>query len=245
MILARSLLFQAFFCIWAFLMSVAFLPSLILPFWASRFIGWFWTASVFGLLKATTGLGHRIEGQENIPDGPVIFAAKHQSAWETMFFPYFLKGPVTILKKELFLIPFYGWYVKKYGSIGIDRSSGAAALRGLLRDAKLRVATGRSLVVYPEGTRAPPGVLHPLQVGIAALYQDLDIPVVPVALNAGHFWPRRSLIRRPGTITLRFLPPILPGLERRVFMARLKNDLETAQTELDEMAVRSLNNPAG
>ena len=109
MTLARSLLYQALYGIWAVLMSFAFLPSLILPFWASRFIAWFWTASVFALLKATTGLTHRIEGAENIPDGPVIFASKHQSTWETMIYPYILRDPVTILKRELFWIPFYGW----------------------------------------------------------------------------------------------------------------------------------------
>jgi 1-acyl-sn-glycerol-3-phosphate acyltransferase len=244
MILARSLLFHSLYVIWAFLMSFAFLPSLILPFWASRFIGWFWTASVFGLLKATTGVGHRIEGQENIPDGPVIFASKHQSTWETMVFPYLVKDPVTILKRELFLIPFYGWYVKKYGCIGIDRSSGASALRNLLREARTKVAAGRPLIVYPEGTRAPPGETKRFQIGVAALYQDLNIPVVPVALNSGHFWPRRRLIRWPGTITLRFLPPIPPGLNRRAFMERLEGDIKTAQAELDAMAIRSLISPA-
>ncbi len=243
MILARSLLYHALYTIWAFLMSFAFLPVLVLPFWASRYMGRFWTASVFGLLKATTGLGYRIEGIENLPDGAVIIASKHQSTWETMIFPYIVRDPVTVLKKELFLIPFYGWYVKRYGCIGIDRSSGAAALRGLLREARLKVATGRPLIVFPEGTRAPPGGLQPLQIGIAALYQDLNIPVVPVALNSGHFWPRRRLIRRPGTVTLRFLPPIPPGLDRKTFMARLRNDLETAQAELDDLAVRSLNRP--
>jgi 1-acyl-sn-glycerol-3-phosphate acyltransferase len=161
-----------------------------------------------------------------------------------MVFPYLVKDPVTILKRELFLIPFYGWYVKKYGCIGIDRSSGASALRNLLREARTKVAAGRPLIVYPEGTRAPPGETKRFQIGVAALYQDLNIPVVPVALNSGHFWPRRRLIRWPGTITLRFLPPIPPGLNRRAFMERLEGDIKTAQAELDAMAIRSLNSPA-
>tara|TARA_R110000787_G_scaffold40869_8_gene101112 strand:- start:1022 stop:1759 length:738 start_codon:yes stop_codon:yes gene_type:complete len=245
MTLARSLLYQALYGIWAVLMSFAFLPSLILPFWASRFIAWFWTASVFALLKATTGLTHRIEGAENIPDGPVIFASKHQSTWETMIYPYILRDPVTILKRELFWIPFYGWYVKKYGCIGIDRADGATALRGMVRDARETVAAGRPLVVFPEGTRAPPGETRPFQIGIAALYRDLDVPVVPVALNSGHYWPRRSLIRRSGTITIRFLPAIPPGLDRKLFMKRLEDDLAKAQGELEERARQELSGHTG
>ena len=240
MTLARSLIYQGVYTIWAFSMFFAFLPSLVMPYAASRFVVRFWTTSVFALLKATTGLGFRIEGEENIPEGPVIYASKHQSTWDTMIFPWFIRDSVVIIKKELFLIPFYGWYAKKYGCIGVDRGQGAAALRKMLRDARTATESGRSLVVFPEGTRAPPGEIRPIQPGIAALYRDLDIPVVPVALNSGHFWPRRSLIRRSGDITMRFLPPVAPGLDRKAFMKRLEEDLTEAQGELDAAAAKHL-----
>jgi 1-acyl-sn-glycerol-3-phosphate acyltransferase len=149
-----------------------------------------------------------------------------------MIFPLILGNPAIILKKELHLIPFYGWYAKKYGTIGIDRSGGAAALRAMLRDARAAIENGRSIVVFPEGTRTEPGEIKTYQSGVAALYKDLGVPVVPVALNSGLFWARRSILRKPGTITLRFLDAIPPGIKRGDFMARLESDIETAQKEL-------------
>ena len=149
-----------------------------------------------------------------------------------MIFPLILDHPAIILKKELHLIPFYGWYAKKYGTIGIDRSGGAAALRSMLREARSAIENGRSIVVFPEGTRTEPGEVKTYQSGIAALYNDLGVPVVPVALNSGLLWSRRSILRKPGTITLRFLPAIPPGVKRANFMERLESDIETAQAEL-------------
>lgn len=229
MTMVRSLFYHGLYGIWAFLMCFAFLPSLILPFWASDFIAKFWTRSVFWLLRLICNLDYRIEGAEHIPNEPVIFASKHQSAWDTLFFPYEIERSAIILKRELFWLPFFGWYAKKYGAIGIDRSAGAAAVRKMLRDARKSVAANRPIIIFPEGTRVPPGETGVYQSGVAALYKDLNTPVIPIALNSGLYWPRRKLIRRPGTITLRFLPPIPPGLPRKEFMERLESDIETAQ----------------
>ncbi|MBK19404.1 MAG: 1-acyl-sn-glycerol-3-phosphate acyltransferase [Rhodospirillaceae bacterium] len=232
MTMARSLLYQGLYGIWAFLMCFAFLPSLILPFWASKFIAKFWTKSVYWLLRTTCGLTYRIEGADQIPNGPVLYASKHQSVWDTLFFPYEVEDSVIVLKRELFWLPFFGWYAKKYGSIGIDRGAGGAAIRQMLREARKAIEKGRPVVIFPEGTRMPPGEKGVYQSGVAALYNDLKVPVVPVALNSGLFWPRRRLIRRQGVITLRFLPPIPPGLPRKEFMRRLETDLEAAQADL-------------
>jgi 1-acyl-sn-glycerol-3-phosphate acyltransferase len=136
------------------------------------------------------------------------------------------------MKRELFWLPFFGWYTKKYGAIGIDRGAGGAAIRQLMKDARKSVAAGRPIIIFPEGTRTPPGKIGDYQSGIAALYGDLKIPVVPIALNSGMYWPRRKLIRRPGVITLRFLSPIPPGLPRKEFMERLESEIETAQNEI-------------
>lgn len=235
MTLLRSLAYQIVFGFWTVIFAIVFLPALVLPFWAISLVSRFWSRSIFALLRVFTGLGYRIEGIENIPAETVIFASKHQSAWDTMIFPLVLDNPAIILKKELHWIPFYGWYAKKYGTIGIDRSGGAGALRVMLRDARSALERGRSVVVFPEGTRTAPGEIKTYQSGIAALYRDLAVPVVPVALNSGLFWSRRSILRKPGTITLRFLPAIPPNLERKEFMARLESAIEAAQTELTRL----------
>ena len=231
-IMARTLIYHVLYGIWAFLMCFAFLPSLILPFWASNFIAKFWTQSVFWLLQNICGLNYRLEGKEQISETPVIYASKHQSAWDTLLFPYHIKKSAIVMKRELFWLPFFGWYTKKYGAIGIDRGAGGAAIRQLLKDARKSVAAGRPIIIFPEGTRTPPGETGDYQSGVAALYRDLKIPVVPIALNSGMYWPRRKLIRRPGVITLRFLPPIPPGLPRKEFMERLESEIETAQNEI-------------
>ena len=232
MIMARSLLYHTLYGVWAFLMSFAFLPSLILPFWASDFIARFWTRSVYWLLRVICRLTYRVEGMEFLPTEPVIVASKHQSAWDTLFFPYKLDKSAIILKRELFWLPFFGWYAKKYGAIGIDRRGGASAIRQMIKDSRKPLSTGRSIIIFPEGTRTAPGKKGVYHSGVAALYNQLKLPVVPVALNSGIYWPRRKLIRRPGVITLRFLPPIPPGLPRDQFMLRLEADIETAQKEI-------------
>ena len=230
--MARSLLYHTLYGVWAFLMSFAFLPSLILPFWASDFIARFWTRSVYWLLRVICRLTYRVEGMEFLPTEPVIVASKHQSAWDTLFFPYKLDKSAIILKRELFWLPFFGWYAKKYGAIGIDRRGGASAIRQMIKDSRKPLSTGRSIIIFPEGTRTAPGEKGFYHSGVAALYNQLKLPVVPVALNSGIYWPRRKLIRRPGVITLRFLPPIPPGLPRDQFMIRLEADIETAQKEI-------------
>jgi 1-acyl-sn-glycerol-3-phosphate acyltransferase len=232
MIAVRSMIYQVLFHLWTTFVAIAGLPALFLPkpvVWA---ISPFWSAVSFGILRRITGLGYRLEGSENIAASPVIYASKHQSAWDTMIYPHVLKKPIVVLKKELLSVPFYGWYLNKYGSISIDRSGGAKALRAMVQDAREAIDAGRPIVVFPEGTRTAPGEHVKYQSGVAALYRELGVPVVPVALNSGLFWRRRSYIRKPGTIVLRFLPAIPPGLDRKAFMARLETEIEDAQAEL-------------
>lgn len=232
MIAVRSFIYQVLFHLWTSFIAIFGLPALILP----RQVVWamspFWGGVSFAILRWTTGLGYRLEGTENIASSPVIYASKHQSAWDTMIYPHILKNPVVVVKKELQSVPFYGWFIKKYGSIGIDRGGGAKALRAMIEEAREAIDAGRPIVVFPEGTRTAPGEHVKYQSGVAALYRELGVPVVPVALNSGLFWRRRSFIRKPGTIVLRLLPPIPPGLERKAFMARLESDIENAQAEL-------------
>ena len=232
MIVVRSFIYQVLFHLWTSIIAIFGLPALILPRAAVWAMSPLWSVGSFAILRSIAKLGHRLEGTENIAANPVIYASKHQSAWDTMIYPHVLRNPIVVLKKELLSIPFYGWYLKKYGSISIDRRGGAKALRAMVQDARDAIDAGRPIVVFPEGTRTAPGEHVKYQSGVAALYRELGVPVVPVALNSGLFWRRRSYIRKPGTIVIRFLPAIPPGLDRKTFMVRLETAIEDAQAEL-------------
>jgi 1-acyl-sn-glycerol-3-phosphate acyltransferase len=217
-----------------FTLAVAIAGLATLPFHRDVTYRWcvFWARGLVWLMRAICGLDYRIVGGEALPPGPVIFALKHQSAWETIAFPA-LGPPISgVLKRELLVIPIYGWYMRRLGMMPIDRSAGGGAIRELLRRAKSETTRGRSIMIMPEGTRLPPGRSGRYHPGVAALYAHLGLAVVPVALNSGLFWGRRSLLLRPGTATMEYLPPIPPGLERKEFMALLQERIETASERL-------------
>jgi 1-acyl-sn-glycerol-3-phosphate acyltransferase len=183
-------------------------------------------------LRITCRLTHRVSGLENMPTGPVIFACKHQSSWETLAFSRLFPGAATVMKRELVLIPIVGWAMARAGNIAVERGDGAKALRGLVKQAKATLEEGRSILIFPEGTRVAVGDEKPYQVGTAALYRQLGVPVVPVALNSGLFWGRRKFIKWPGVIDVEILPAIPPGLGRDVFMATLRERIEGATNRL-------------
>ena len=180
-----------------------------------------------------SGISFRLEG--NVPKGKqVIYAVKHQSAWETMVLFWVLYDPIIVMKQELMRIPFIGWVFKRTGSIGVDRSAGMAALKKLKHDALIALETGRPLLIFPQGTRVLPRTEAPYQIGVYALYSATGLPVVPVALNSGSFWPRKGIRKYPGCITLEFLPEIAPGLPRAAFMATLEEQIEQATACLEK-----------
>jgi 1-acyl-sn-glycerol-3-phosphate acyltransferase len=228
----RSLLFNLLFALWTALIFVLSLPTLVLPRGAVWWMGGLWVRGALLLLRAIVGLGHRVRGTEHRIAGPAIYAAKHQSAWDTLVFPLLLEQPAYVLKQELIRVPLFGSYLKQCGMIPVDREGGGSALKQLLKAARAAIADGRSILIYPEGTRMPPGEHRPYHPGVAALYGDLGVPVVPVALNSGLFWGRRSFHKKPGTITIEFLPPIAPGLPRREFMRELQERMEGASQRL-------------
>ncbi len=196
-----------------------------------------WARLLRFLSRWVLGIRFVIIGEENIPDGPAVIAVKHQSAWETAVFPLLLPNTVYVLKKELLSIPIWGWCARKVRSIAVDRSGGGAALKQMLAETKERLQEGRRVVIFPEGTRVSPGESRPYHPGIAAIYRATDVPVVPVALNSGLFWGRRSVGKKyPGVITVEFLPPIEAGLDRAVFMDQLKTCIETATEKLEHDA---------
>lgn len=228
----RGLLFNVAFYGWTILLlpvgavACAISPAAV---WA---VNRTWSRGSLFLLAVIVGLRHRTRGRHHVPDGPVMYAVKHQSAWETVSINLFVRNPVFVVKQELTRIPLFGMMLTRSGMIPVDRDGGAATLRTMLVAARARVAEGRSIVIFPEGTRTPVGERQPYHPGVAALYSALAVPVVPVALNTGLFWPRRSPRLAAGTITLEFLPPIEPGLPRRAFAARLESAIENASDAL-------------
>lgn len=230
--LVRSLAFNVGFWVWTASLAILALPLLLLPRRAMQALGRCWGRGALALARAVVGLRYEVRGRERVPQGPAVFAIKHQSAWETMIVHSLLDDPAIALKRELTLIPLFGWYVLRAGMIRIDRAAGARALRSLVEAARGALARGSSVVMFPEGTRVAPGQRRPYQPGIAALYLHLKRPVVPVALNSGMYWSRRSFLKRPGRIVVEFLEPIAPGLDRGDFMAELERRLEGATERL-------------
>jgi 1-acyl-sn-glycerol-3-phosphate acyltransferase len=225
---ARAFLFNVGFWVWTICLGTLALPVLVLPPRCAGRLGRIWARGILAWLRWTVRLDYRVAGAEHLPRQPAIVASKHQSAWDTLVFAVLLDNPAYVHKQELLGLPLVGWYMARNGSIPVDRAGGAAALRAMLAAAERRVAEGRSIVIFPEGTRTAPGQSPPYHPGVAALYRRLGLPVVPVGLDSGRYWPRRSFLKRPGTITLMVLPPIPPDLEREAFMERLRASIEAA-----------------
>lgn len=184
------------------------------------------------LLRVIAGTRMEVRGRANLPEGACIVAAKHQSAWDTFALIPLLRDPAVVLKAELTHIPLYGWFCTKFEHIAVTRDRAAVALKAMLATSRERAAQGREILIFPEGTRSPPGAPPEYKAGIVALYEALALPCVPVALNSGLFWPRRSMMRYPGTIVVEVLEPIPPGLDRRAFRAELERRIEGACTRL-------------
>ena len=234
LLLARSILFNALFYLNLLVHMIVALPALVLPYPAVRVFIRSYARSSLWLLRVICGTQVSWRGTENIPRGSCIVACKHQSAWETFALYAVLADPIYILKRELMWIPLFGWYTWKAGLIPVDRSAGLAALSRMTARAQRTIAgpRARQLVIFPEGTRRAPGAEPSYKPGIAHLYARTGLPCVPAALNSGLFWPRRSLLRRPGTIIVEFLPPIAPGFDRPGFLARLQDTIEEASARL-------------
>jgi len=183
-------------------------------------------------LKIICGTKVEVRGLEKLSGGACLVAAKHQSAWDTFGLIPVFRDPAMVMKAELGLIPLYGWFSHKFRHIFVKRDKGPSALKGMIRDARDRAAAQREIVIFPEGTRRPPGAPPDYKPGFIALYEGLGLPCVPLALNSGLFWPRRSLMRYPGTIVVEILDPIPPGLPRAEARARIEASIETACARL-------------
>jgi 1-acyl-sn-glycerol-3-phosphate acyltransferase len=233
MLVVRSLAFNLLFFAWLVALGLPCLPLILLPRRAAWWVVKVWTRGVLFLLHHVVGLDYVVVNQPALDGTRAIVASKHQSAWDTLIFLVLLDDPAYVLKRELLAIPIYGWFTWRLGMIGIDRGAGASALKRLVAAARPMFAAGRPIVIFPQGTRTAPGSRRPYLPGAYLLYADAKVPVVPVALNSGLFWGRRRFVKRPGRITLEFLPAIPPGLDRRAFTALLEARIETATTALE------------
>jgi 1-acyl-sn-glycerol-3-phosphate acyltransferase len=185
-----------------------------------------WADSSSALMKLVCGTEHEIRGLDNIPEGGYIFAGKHQSFWETFAFIPLLHDPCYIIKRELLYVPIWNWFAVKARMVFVSRGKGQQALKEIAVGGARETAAGRPIMLFPEGTRRTPGAPPAYKFGVTHLYRQLNVPVLPVALNSGLYWPRRKFTRYPGKILVEFLPPIQPGLSAEEFQERLVQAIE-------------------
>jgi 1-acyl-sn-glycerol-3-phosphate acyltransferase len=236
----RSVVFNILFYLNLLVQITWAIPTLVMPRWGIQGIVKFWARSNIWLLRAVCGINVEFRGLEKIPPGPLIVSSKHQSLWETFALWPLLSDPAFIMKRELMWIPFFGWYAWKAAMISVDRGKGSQALADMNASARAELARNRQIVIFPEGTRRPPGAEPRYKYGVAHLYAETGVPCLPIALNSGLFWPRRSMRRYPGTIRVEVLDPIPPGLGKDEFFERLQGEVEAATARLVAVGEREL-----
>ncbi len=234
--LLRSIAFNVLFYVNTVVWLIAALPTFLMPSQAILEVAKAWGRVNLLLLRVVAGITYEIRGREKLPRGPLIIAAKHQSAWEIFALLPLFRSPTFIMKRELQWVPIFGWFTIKGRMVPVNRGAGVQALNAMTERARIELARDRQLIIFPEGTRRPVGAEPRYKFGVAHLYVAEGVTCVPIALNSGLFWPRRSLRLRPGKVVAEILDPIPPGLERDAFLARLQNEIETATARLIEEA---------
>ncbi|MGI9353273.1 MAG: lysophospholipid acyltransferase family protein [Rhizobiaceae bacterium] len=234
MMILRSILFVVLFNISTFVQMIFWTPVF---FFLKREDGWkvvkLWGLSSLWLQYVLIGTRYEFRGVENLlKGGGFVIAAKHQSSWETYVMLLFLSDPTYVIKRELMFIPFFGWMAQKMNMIPVNRGRRSEALKAMNREASKQCAEGRQIVIYPEGTRKLAYAEPAYKFGITHMYENIGVPVVPMALNSGLFWPRQGMRLYKGTTILEFLPSIDPGLKANEFTKELINSIETKTSEL-------------
>jgi 1-acyl-sn-glycerol-3-phosphate acyltransferase len=231
-IFLRSLVFNIlFYAVFLFWVLVA-LPTFVMPRSALMRVANWWAQSNILLMSLICGIKVEFRGAEKIPKGPLLVACKHQSMWETISLLRFFEQPFFVLKRELLWIPIFGLFLIKANMIAIDRRAGGRALLAMVRRAVQEVRRGRQFVIFPEGTRTAVGAPPRYKPGVGQIYVECSVACLPVALNSGLFWARRSFMRYPGTLVVEFLDPLPAGLPRDEFLNRLRTGIEEATDRL-------------
>ncbi|MEH0196981.1 1-acyl-sn-glycerol-3-phosphate acyltransferase [Caulobacter sp. CCNWLY153] len=235
MIYLRSFLFQLFFWLWSATMAILMLVTLVLPRPVNRAAMRIWSRGVILGLRILAGVRVEVRGQ--VPTGPALVAAKHQSMFDVFSQFAILPDACFVMKKELLMVPLFGWHGLKARMIVVDRDGHSAALKKLVRDSVDRMKETRQVVIFPEGTRGKVGEPGDYKPGIAALYRELELPVTPLALNCGQHWLHKSLLVQPGVIVFEYLPPIPAGLKRGEFMRELQTRIDGATKALEDEGI--------
>ncbi len=233
---ARSILFMTLLALTTVVLGIIASPAMLFGRRAARSVIRLWAILALWFLKTLCGISHRIEGAEHLPVGRAMLAGNHQSMWETIVVFTLVPRPAVVFKKELLDVPVYGWWGKRGGGFPIDRDGGARSIRVLKKNARARSQDGDQIVVFPEGTRSSVGQRQPLLPGVAAVYLSIDAPCTPFVHDSGRFWRHPGLLKTPGVITLRILPPIPAGLSRKEFMRRLEEAFDASRPDLIDAA---------
>lgn len=221
----RPLLFNLIFYPLSITYAAVMLPCLIRKDWTHWGIH-VWTYMLLWVMRVVLGLDYRITLQAKLPVEPAIYACKHQSAWETIAFWVLVPNALFVMKRELYMLPFIGWWIRRAGNIAIDRKAGMGAVKQLIREGRERVAEGYNIIIFPEGTRTKMGETREYLSGVTALYKSLGVPCVPVAHNAGKFWPKDSFWKKAGVIEVVMLEAIPAGGDNKAFVAELQSKIE-------------------
>jgi 1-acyl-sn-glycerol-3-phosphate acyltransferase len=232
MLALRSLMFSILFYVFFAVSAVAATAiSLISPRSLPPFAR-FWSRTWLAMYRTICGVTYEVRGTENIPHGGCLLAVKHQSVWDTCALFAIFDRPVFVLKSELMFIPFFGWALARLGCIPVKRGTGKSALDNMVRGARVALSQNKQVVIFPEGTRTMIGQAPNYKSGISHLYTALEVTCIPVALNSGALWPRRSFLRPPGIISIEVLAPIPPGLDRKEMFDLLVSKIEDASARL-------------
>jgi len=216
---------------------VVLAPTMLLPQRHIWFVPRLWAGASLWLHRTICGIGEDVSGLENIPDGGCLVACKHQSTWETLRLVTLFPKPTFVFKRQLRWLPLFGWYLIKFGQIPVNRGQRSKALQAMAAIATERIAAGHQVIIFPEGTRRPPLAEPKYKYGVAYLYDKLNAPCLPIALNSGLFWPRRTFAHRQGIVTMKILPPIPPGHDTDTFQAELQEAIESAVADLNADAI--------
>lgn len=238
-----SILFNVIFYSVTFVLCFSYLPLLLLP--RPWFLGAvrFYLNIVYGLEKYLLGLDYEVRGIENLPTrGSYIIAAKHQSQYETFKLHFLFRDPAIILKRELIAIPLFGWYLNKTDVIAIDRSTPEKAIESIQDGARRMQAQGRPILIFPQGTRVSPHETaqeKPYKVGVARIQESTGLPIIPMAMNAGLFWPKRGFFKSSGKVIFEFLEPIPSGMDRAALLKILEERIEEKSNALMSESLNS------
>lgn len=232
MIFLRSLIFNILFYALLIFWLIVAIPTLFMGPSAIVAIAKAWGRSSIWLMRVVCGTRVSYRGLEKIPAGPLVVASKHQSFWETFALLQFFDYPLFIYKQELGRIPLFGMYLAKARMIEVDRSGGARTLIDMAKRAEEEINRNRQLIIFPEGTRTAVDAPPDYKSGVSQIYAKSGAPCLPVALNSGLFWPRRTFLRYPGTLIVEFLDPLPPNLPRKEFMPKIEAAIETATARI-------------